>query len=131
MQPSWTNALITLSHCTQSGNHYCKLTTTGLPSSSHLPRHNLLIDLYGLVSKEGWVSRSHLIDEHTQRPPVHRLVVALREKKRERKQRERIAQRGTKPVHWSAQHASVARDGGLLKGRGTCEGSEAMLVVKM
>lgn len=43
----------------------------------HLPRDNLLIDLDGLVSEEGRVASSHLVDENSQGPPVHSLVVAL------------------------------------------------------
>lgn len=50
----------------------------GVPASRpHLPRNNLLIDLNRLVSKEGWVASSHLVDENPQGPPVHSLVVAL------------------------------------------------------
>lgn len=46
-------------------------------SGPHLPRDNLLVDLDGLVSEEGWVAGGHLIDENPQGPPVHSLVVAL------------------------------------------------------
>lgn len=50
----------------------------GAPASRpHLPRNNLLVDLNGLVSKEGRVAGCHLIDENPQGPPVHSLVVAL------------------------------------------------------
>lgn len=50
----------------------------GAPASGpHLPRDNLLIDLDGLVSEEGWVAGGHLVDENPQGPPVHSLVVAL------------------------------------------------------
>lgn len=48
-----------------------------LASGPHLPRDNLLIDLDGLVSKEGWVAGCHLVDENPQGPPVHSLVVAF------------------------------------------------------
>ena len=43
----------------------------------YLARDNFLIDLDGLVSKERWVAGCHFIDEDSQSPPIHRLVVAL------------------------------------------------------
>lgn len=46
-------------------------------SGPHLPGDNLLVDLDGLVGKEGWVASGHLVDENPQGPPVHSLVVAL------------------------------------------------------
>lgn len=52
-------------------------------SRPHLPRDNLLIDLDGLVSKKGWVAGCHLVDENPQGPPVHSLVVALKQERGE------------------------------------------------
>ena len=43
----------------------------------YLARDNFLVDLDGLVSKERWVAGCHFIDEDSQSPPIHRLVVAL------------------------------------------------------
>lgn len=43
----------------------------------HLPRDDFLVDLDRLVSEEGWVTSSHLVDEDSESPPVHSLVVAL------------------------------------------------------
>ena len=42
-------------------------------------RHDLLVDLDGLVGEEGRVAGRHLVEEDAQRPPVNRLVVALAE----------------------------------------------------
>ena len=41
-------------------------------------RHDLLVDLDGLVSEERWIAGGHLVHENSQGPPVHRLVVALK-----------------------------------------------------
>ena len=38
---------------------------------------DLLVDAEGVVVEEGRVAGQHLVHEDTQRPPVHRLVVAL------------------------------------------------------
>lgn len=43
----------------------------------HLPRDDFLIDLDRLVSEEGRVTSSHLVDEDPESPPVHSFVVAL------------------------------------------------------
>jgi hypothetical protein len=43
----------------------------------HLPRDDFLIDLDRLVSKEGRVTSSHLVDEDPESPPVHSLVAAF------------------------------------------------------
>lgn len=45
---------------------------------SHLARHNLFIDLDGLISKKRRVTSSHFIDKNSKRPPVHSFVVALK-----------------------------------------------------
>lgn len=58
------------------GGEGCILGRTPI-SRPHLPRNNLLVDLNGLVSEEGWVASSHLVDENPKGPPVHSLVVAL------------------------------------------------------
>jgi hypothetical protein len=44
---------------------------------SDLARHDLLVDLYGLVGKERWVAGSHLIDKYAQSPPINSFVVTL------------------------------------------------------
>jgi len=44
-----------------------------------LAAHDLLVDLDRLISEEWRISRGHLIDQYSQRPPIHRLVVALAE----------------------------------------------------
>ncbi len=46
-------------------------------SFTYPARHDLLIDLDGLVGEERWVAGRHLVHEHPERPPVDRLVVAL------------------------------------------------------
>jgi hypothetical protein len=43
----------------------------------YLARDDLLVDLDGLVGKEGRVASCHLVHEDAQCPPVNRLVVAL------------------------------------------------------
>ena len=43
----------------------------------YLSRHNFLIDLDWLISKEWWVTSSHFIDENSQGPPINSLVVPL------------------------------------------------------
>lgn len=45
--------------------------------STHLPRYNLLVNLNRLVCKEGGVTSSHLIYQHSQSPPVHCFIVTL------------------------------------------------------
>ena len=44
---------------------------------THSARHNFLVDLNGLIREKGRVARRHLVHQHSQRPPVHSLVVAL------------------------------------------------------
>ena len=51
--------------------------TADTETNTHFPRHDLLVDLYWLVSEERRVSGGHFIDENAQCPPVNRLVVAL------------------------------------------------------
>lgn len=51
---------------------------------SHLARHNLFVDLDGLISKKRRVTSSHFIDKNSKRPPVHSFVVALKEQQRDR-----------------------------------------------
>ena len=46
---------------------------------AHLARHDLLVDLYGLIGEEGRIAGGHLVDEHAECPPVDGLVVALAE----------------------------------------------------
>lgn len=48
-----------------------------LVTPAYLPRHNLLIDLDGLICKEWRVASCHFIDEDSQGPPVHCFVVTL------------------------------------------------------
>jgi len=45
--------------------------------SAHLAGDDQLVDLNGSVSVERREPGSHLVDEHAERPPVDRLVVAL------------------------------------------------------
>ena len=47
-------------------------------STTYPSRDNFLIDLDGLVCKERWVARCHLIHQHPQCPPIHGLVVTLK-----------------------------------------------------
>lgn len=47
--------------------------------NAHLPRDDLFVDLNGLVGKEGRVTGSHFINEHTQSPPVYCFIITLRE----------------------------------------------------
>lgn len=51
--------------------------------SSHLARHNLFIDLDGLISKKRRVTSSHFIDKNSKCPPVHSFVVALKEQQKD------------------------------------------------
>lgn len=44
---------------------------------THLPWYNLLVNLYRLVCKEGGVTGSHLIYQHSQSPPIHCFIVTL------------------------------------------------------
>ena len=46
--------------------------------TANLSRDDLLVDLDGLISEERRVASSHLVYENTKRPPVHRLIIALR-----------------------------------------------------
>lgn len=41
---------------------------------------DLLVDAEGVVVEEGRVAGQHLVHEDAQRPPVHRLVVALQQR---------------------------------------------------
>lgn len=53
---------------------------------AHLPRDNLLVDLNGLVGKERRVTSSHLVDQHSESPPVHCLIITLRDRESRRRQ---------------------------------------------
>lgn len=46
--------------------------------STHLARHNLFIDLDGLIGKKRRVTSSHFVDKNSECPPVHSFVVALK-----------------------------------------------------
>lgn len=60
---------------------------------------DLLVDLDRLVGEEGWIAGGHLIQQHAQRPPVDRLVVALAEDDLRREVLGRAAQRPRAPFH--------------------------------
>ena len=62
----------------QSPNTLCLRTKNA--SKTYFSRHNLLVDLNWLISEEGRISSCHFINEDSQRPPVHCLVVALYKK---------------------------------------------------
>lgn len=53
-----------------------KGTITGI---TDLSRNDLLINLNWLVCKEWGVTSGHLVDQHSQCPPVHRLIVPLKQ----------------------------------------------------
>ena len=50
-----------------------------VPGPVDLAAEDLLVDPEGVVVKEGRISSQHLVDEYAEGPPVHRLVVTLRE----------------------------------------------------
>lgn len=54
-------------------------------SAAHLARHNLFVDLDGLISKKRRVTSSHFVDKNSEGPPVHSFVVALKGKDKELK----------------------------------------------
>lgn len=63
----------------QVGSRTQKTSHRNIPiTSAYLPRHNLLIDLNGLIGKERGVSSCHFIDEDSKGPPVHSFVIALK-----------------------------------------------------
>ena len=55
----------------------CMLIKVYLPIPAYLAGDYFLVYLDGLVSKEWRVTSSHLVDQNSQCPPVHSLVVAL------------------------------------------------------
>lgn len=46
--------------------------------TTYLSRDNLFVNLYGLISKERWVTCSHFIDENTKGPPINSFVITLK-----------------------------------------------------
>lgn len=46
--------------------------------AAHLARHNLFVDLDGLIGKKRRVTSSHFVDKNSEGPPVHSFVVALK-----------------------------------------------------
>lgn len=50
---------------------------TGANAQAHLATDDLLIDLNRLIGEEWRITGGHLIDQHTERPPVDSLVVTL------------------------------------------------------
>lgn len=50
----------------------------GCREPTHLSADNLLVDLNRLVGEEGRIAGGHLVDQHTQGPPVDGLVVTLK-----------------------------------------------------
>lgn len=68
---------------------------------THLPRYNLLVNLNRLVSEEGRVTCSHFIDQNSQSPPVHGLVVTLKTHRRIRNQQQNYSVQGSKVSQWT------------------------------
>lgn len=48
----------------------------------HLARHNLFVDLDGLIGIEWRISSSHFVNQHPQGPPINGFIVALENKKK-------------------------------------------------
>lgn len=73
--------------------------TTEMRRKANLARHDLLVNLYRLIGKERRITGRHFVDEHSERPPVHRFIVALAQNDLRRQILGRAAQRPGPSLH--------------------------------